>query len=205
MFQIIPLYVLRSSLCIFVCIFLQACALDVPESPKTVDLVGLQGDVQADAGQAFAKADVLWGGGLVCAKPLLAFDYLDEALRIEPAYANALVRRAMLSLQVGYLEDALDDATKAIRLDAGSAAYAVRALVLLVLGHRAGALKDLEQAERLGLNSSLARLLVSVGRPELIPELAPETTPDIVPDVTSDVTPEVTSDIVPDTVTTQEP
>ena len=77
-----------------------------------------------------------------------ALEYLDEALKIEPDYPQALIRRGLALSQLGYADDAFDDLTKAIRIEPSAEAYLSRGICLLQQGNTAGARKDLEEALR---------------------------------------------------------
>ena len=72
----------------------------------------------------------------------------DEALKIEPDYPQALIRRGLALSQLGYADDAFDDLTKAIRLEPSAEAYLSRGICLLQQGNTAGARKDLEEVLR---------------------------------------------------------
>ena len=126
-----------------------------PEPPKPVNPTGATGRYNAEAEQLFGKARVLWGKEDVCSKPELAVEYLDQALALEPDYAEALVRRGLALSELGYQEDAFDDFTKAIRLAPTGDAYAGRGLAAFRSGNTAGARNDLDEAIR--LNPRLTR------------------------------------------------
>ncbi len=146
----------------FLCLILQSCATAEKKQPES-DLVGLRGHVSAKAEQAFSKGNVLWRGGVTCTNPELAYGYFDEALEAEPKYAEALLWRGILSLQMEYLDDALDDVTEALvsakKPFPYDLAYAIRSIVLQKLGHPAGAQKDMIKAEAAGLSSQTKAFL----------------------------------------------
>ena len=97
---------------------LPGCSLLEPEKmpPKPANPTGVSGKHDPQAEQLFAKAHVLWKGE-TCTDPEKALEYLDEALKIEPDYPQALIRRGLALSQLGYADDAFDDLTKAIRLE----------------------------------------------------------------------------------------
>ena len=101
------------------------------------------------AEQLFGKARVLWKNGETCSDPEAALDYLDEALKLEPDYAQALIRRGLALSQLGYADEAFDDLTKAIRIEPSAEAYLSRAICLLQQGNTVGARKDLDESLRL--------------------------------------------------------
>ena len=128
---------------------LPGCSLLEPEKmpPKPANPTGVSGKHDPQAEQLFAKAHVLWKGE-TCTDPEKALEYLDEALKIEPDYPQALIRRGLALSQLGYADDAFDDLTKAIRLEPSAEAYLSRGICLLQEGNTAGARKDLEEALR---------------------------------------------------------
>ena len=128
---------------------LPGCSLLEPEKmpPKPANPTGVSGKHDPQAEQLFAKAHVLWKGE-TCTDPEKALEYLDEALKIEPDYPQALIRRGLALSQLGYADDAFDDLTKAIRLEPSAEAYLSRGICLLQQGNTAGARKDLEEALR---------------------------------------------------------
>lgn len=126
------------------------CSLFIPEKApaKPENPTGVSGKYDPQAEQLFAKARILWKEGETCSDPEQAIDYLDEALKREPDYAQALIRRGLALSQLGYAEDAFDDLTRAIRLEPSAEAYLSRGLCLFRQGNTAGARADLEEALR---------------------------------------------------------
>ena len=122
---------------------LPGCSLLEPEKmpPKPANPTGVSGKHDPQAEQLFAKAHVLWKGE-TCTDPEKALEYLDEALKIEPDYPQALIRRGLALSQLGYADDAFDDLTKAIRIEPSAEAYLSRGICLLQQGNTAGARKD---------------------------------------------------------------
>lgn len=129
---------------------LPGCSLFIPEKApaKPENPTGVSGKYDPQAEQLFAKARILWKEGETCSEPEQAVDYLDEALNLEPDYAQALIRRGLALSQLGYAEDAFDDLTRAIRLEPSAEAYLSRGLCLFRQGNTAGARADLEEALR---------------------------------------------------------
>ena len=138
--------------------FFSGCALleSPPEPPKEYDPSGASGKWNAEAERLYGKARVLWGNEEVCSDPEQALVYLDEAIRLEPNYAEAYMRRGMALSEQGYSEDAFDDLTRAIRLNPTSDAYAYRGLALLRQGDMKGARQDFDEAIRLDPDSHRA-------------------------------------------------
>lgn len=128
--------------------FLTGCSLFTADtaSPVLQNPTGVSGVHNPEAEQLFAKAHVLWGRDELCSDPEKALDYLDRALELEPDYAEALMRRALAENQLGYFDDAFDDATRAIRLSPTPQNYAFRGYVLLMQRQSAGARADIDHA-----------------------------------------------------------
>ncbi len=139
-----------ASLALLAVFTLPGCSLLEPDKlpPKPANPTGVSGKHDPQAEQYFAKAHVLWKAGETCSNPDLALAYLDEALKIEPDYPQALIRRGLALSQQGYADDAFDDLTKAIRLEPSAEAYLSRGICLLQQGNTSGARKDLEEALR---------------------------------------------------------
>ena len=137
---------------------LPGCSLLEPakEPPKPANPTGVSGKYNPQAEQLFGKARVLWKNGETCSDPEAALDSLDEALKLEPDYPQALIRRGLALSQLGYADDAFDDLTRAIRLEPSAEAYLSRAICLLQQGNTVGARKDLDESLRLDDASSRA-------------------------------------------------
>lgn len=122
-----------------------------PESPESgggivADGVAARVAVSPRARELFEQARAVWDGDDVCRQPAAAVAWLDAALEVQPDYAEALVWRGRALGEGGYGEDAFDDLTRAIRLQASALAYAERGLIGLRLGNVQGAEHDLERA-----------------------------------------------------------
>ena len=134
--------------CVLLIILLAGCSVFTPdpEVPKQANPTGVSGKRNPQAEIAFAKANVLWKGSEICSNPQEAVSYLDEALMLEPEYAEALERRGLALASLGYWDEAFDDLTRAIRLKPDASRYASRGLMLLRQGNIKGAEQDLEKA-----------------------------------------------------------
>lgn len=137
---------------------LSGCSLlePSPEPPKPDNPAGASGKFNPEAERLYGKARVLWGSGEICSDPEQALIYLDEAIRLEPEYAEAYLRRGMALSEQGYAEEAFEDLTRAIRLNPTSDAYAYRGLALLRQGDLKGARQDLDEAISLAPDSHRA-------------------------------------------------
>ncbi|MCH5276543.1 MAG: hypothetical protein J1E80_01785 [Desulfovibrionaceae bacterium] len=114
--------------------------------------------VSPRARELFALARSVWDEQDQCRDPAAAIGWLDAALEIQPEYGDALIWRGRALSESGYLEDAFDDLTRAIRLQPSALAYAERGLTGLRLGAVQGAARDLEHA--LSLDEDEARAYV---------------------------------------------
>ncbi len=110
------------------------------------DPTGGSGKRDARAEQLYAKARVLWKEGELCADPELAVVYLEEAVKIDPRYADAWLRLGLARSEIGPAEQAFEELTCALRLNPTSEAYAYRGLALLREGDTRGARRDLDRA-----------------------------------------------------------
>ncbi len=137
--------------CLLLSLLLSGCALleGQPDPPKEANLSGASGRIDPEAERFYGKAHVLWGSAEICSNPELAIEYLDEAIRLEPDYAEAYMRRGMALSERGYAEEAFDDLTHAIRIAPSPDAYAYRGLALLRQGDAKGARQDFDEAIRL--------------------------------------------------------
>ena len=129
---------------------LPGCSLFIPEKApaKPENPTGVSGKYDPQAEQLFAKARILWKEGEICSDPEQAVEYLDEALKLEPGYPQALIRRGLALSQLGYTEVACVILTQAIRVEPSAEAYLSRGLCLFRQGNTAGARADLEEALR---------------------------------------------------------
>jgi len=133
----------KAVLYIFVCLVLVGCGgkeLE-PHNP-----MGLSGKRNMEAEAAYARAHVLWDKRDVCSDPSLAVDILNKALRLEPEYAEAYLRRGLAKSDLRDWEGAFDDLSRAVRLNPTAEAYAFRGLVSMRGGNYLGARKDLDKS-----------------------------------------------------------
>lgn len=130
-------------LIVFVCAILAGCGGKAvsPHNP-----MGLSGKLNPEAEAAFARAHVLWDKSDVCSDPALALELLDKAISLEPAYAEAYLRRGLAKSALKDWDGAFDDLSKAIRLNPSPEAFAFRGLVSIQGGNYVGARKDLDRS-----------------------------------------------------------
>lgn len=120
-----------------------------PKAPTNP--TGVSGKLNREAELAYAKAHVLWKNG-VCEDPAKAAGLLREALRLEPEYGEAWLRRGRLLIQFAEYEAAIQDLDKAVRYYPKSISYAYRGYAEFGLGNYMGAKKNYELA--LDMNAS---------------------------------------------------
>lgn len=135
--------------------FLFGCSGAVVQPKVTPNPTGISGTLNHDAQLAYAKAHVLWKNG-VCENPAKAAGLLREALRIEPKYGEAWLRRGRLLIQFEEYEAAIEDLDKAVRYYPKSDSYAYRGYAEFGLGNYMGAKKNYERALELDSKSGTA-------------------------------------------------
>lgn len=129
--------------CLLVCFTLAGCGGKGLEQHNPM---GLSGKRNAEAEAAYARAHVLWDKKDVCSDPALAVELLSKAIRLEPGYAEAYLRRGLARSDLRDWEGAFDDLSVAVRLNPTAEAYAFRGLVSLRGGNYLGARKDLDKS-----------------------------------------------------------
>ena len=95
------------------------------------------------------EAQKYWTESGECLEPERAVPLLDKAIEADPLDPAPYLLRSQALCDLGYLTDAFDDATKAIRLSPVARAYAIRGLICLKQNHPKGAQRDFEYAEKL--------------------------------------------------------
>ena len=126
---------------------------ETPPAPSGKPAPHSQGtgvSVAPEARKLIAEAQQLWDDSWSeCRNAPKALEILDKAIAIDPLDAHARLLRGRALADLGYYEDAFDDATKSIRLHGNALAYATRASILQKQNHLEGALRDLDYAEKL--------------------------------------------------------
>ncbi len=110
--------------------------------------LGTAGVYDERAEIAFAKAHALWRNDQ-CADPDKAILWLNEAVQVEPAYAEAWMWRGRAYGEKGQYALALEDMDRSVRLAPTPLAYAYRGWVQTQLGNLLGAEADLDYALQL--------------------------------------------------------
>lgn len=130
-------------LVLLVCVGIAGCG-DKELGPHNP--MGLSGKRNPEAEAAFARAHVLWDKHDVCSDPPQAVELLDKAIRLEPEYSEAYLRRGLARSDLKDWDGAFDDLSKAVRIAPTAEAYAFRGLVSMRGGNYLGARKDLDRS-----------------------------------------------------------
>jgi tetratricopeptide (TPR) repeat protein len=97
----------------------------------------------------FKKAVAFWDGEKYTA-PKKAIEYLNNAIRLQPGYADAYYSRGFAYDNLGQYQSSIKDYNNAIRLKPDDAiAYSNRGKAYAKLGHNQLAIKDFNEAIRL--------------------------------------------------------
>lgn len=147
---------MRYAVCAVCCFLLCSCiALQGRKGPAPGGKRHSASAIKArpEAEKFYTEAVALWQHPLgpvsaaqVSAAPEKAVTLLDQAIALEPAYAEAHAWRGLAKSELGLREEAFDDLTTSIRLRPSPETYAYRALVSLRSGQRQAAKRDLDYA-----------------------------------------------------------
>ncbi len=131
-----------------------------PAAPQRTESLS----IAPEARRLIAEARELWNDPWSeCRDAPKALQLLDKAVAIDPLDANAWQLRSRALADMGYLDDAFDDASKSIRLSGSASSYATRALILQKQNHLQGADRDLDYAEKLDPDEPLIFVFRAAG------------------------------------------
>ncbi|WP_066853896.1 tetratricopeptide repeat protein [Halodesulfovibrio spirochaetisodalis] len=136
-------------------VFISGCSGKAVQPEPELNPSGVSGKINKDAELAYAKAHVLWRNG-VCENPAKAAGFLREAVKLEPTYGEAWLRRGRLLIQFTEYQAAIEDLDKAVRYYPKSASYAYRGYAEFGLGNYLGAKKNYEKALELDSDNGTA-------------------------------------------------
>lgn len=119
------------------------------EKQAETSQVVVKAGVSPEARKLLEEAEKYWTESGECVDPAKAANLLDKAIEADPLDAAPYLLRSRALADLGYLNDAFDDATKAIRLAPSAEAYANRGLICLKQNHPKGAQRDFEYAVKL--------------------------------------------------------
>ena len=165
---------LRHALCLLSLSLLTACGrLPIPffndaapaapaaklETPVPAASVSISPEVRA----YMEEARKYWTAGGECTHPEQALRLLDRAAAADPLDPAPLLLRSLALSDLGYLEDAFADATRAVLLRPTAEAYATRGLICLKQNRPQGAERDFAYAEKLDPNEPLIYVYRAAG------------------------------------------
>ena len=119
--------------------------------------------ISPEARTKIDEAKKYWTESGECIEPARALPLLDDAIKADPLDPAPYLLRSQALCDLGYLNDAFDDATKAIRLSPTAKAYAVRGFICLKQNHPKGAQRDFEYAVKLDSKEPLIYIYRSAG------------------------------------------
>ena len=153
----------RVLFCFFVPLLLTGCSFfhafnlfdsDAPDSAAIQNNSASQATatetttVSPEVREIMQEARALWTDSGECTDADRATRLLDKAVRADPLDPAPLILRSRSLSDQGYLEEAFEDATRAIQLSPTAEAYATRGLLCLKMNQPSGARRDFEYAEK---------------------------------------------------------
>ncbi|WP_418764454.1 tetratricopeptide repeat protein [Mailhella sp.] len=129
------------------------------QQPERKPTYGVSPQAQAYLSEAMEY----WTDSGECTDPEKAAALLDKAVAADPLDPAPYLMRSLALSDLGYLNEAFDDATKAIRLSPTAAAYATRGLICLKQRHPEGARRDFAYAEKINPKEPLIYVYRSAG------------------------------------------
>jgi tetratricopeptide (TPR) repeat protein len=134
-----------------------------PVQPAPVKQPTPPSSISPEARDKLTEARKYWTESGECIEPAEALPLLDDAIKADPLDPAPYLLRSQALCDLGYLNDAFDDATKAIRLSPSAKAYAVRGFICLKQNHPKGAQRDFEYAEKLDSQEPLIYIYRAAG------------------------------------------
>lgn len=119
--------------------------------------------VSPEAQAYLSQAMEYWTDSGECTDPEKAVPLLDKAIEADPLDPAPYLMRSLALSDLGYMNEAFDDATKAIRLSPTAEAYATRGLVCLKQRHPDGARRDFAYAEKINPKEPLIYVYRAAG------------------------------------------
>ena len=169
LFRTGPFFVLSSLLsgCSWLSFSLPFFSSEAPVVEQSVqaseNAPSVKGGVSPEARKLLKEAEKYWTEGGECLEPSKAVSLLDRAIEADPLDPAPYLLRSRALADLGYLNDAFDDATKAIRLSPCAEAYATRGLICLKQNHTKGAQRDFEYAVKLDPKEPLIYIYRAAG------------------------------------------
>lgn len=119
--------------------------------------------VSPQAQTYLSQAMEYWTPSGECTNPEKAAALLDKAVEADPLDPAPYLMRSLALSDLGYFNEAFDDATRAIRLSPTAEAYATRGLVCLKQHQPEGAQRDFAYAEKINPNEPLIYVYRAAG------------------------------------------
>ena len=119
--------------------------------------------ISPEARDKIQEARKYWTESGECIDPARVLPLLDDAIKADPLDPAPYLLRSQALCDLGYLNDAFDDATKAIRISPIAKAYAMRGLICLKQNHPKGAQRDFEYAEKINPQEPLIYIYRAAG------------------------------------------
>lgn len=113
--------------------------------------------------QLLDEARGYWTESGECTNPEKAAELLDNAVAADPLDPAPYLLRSLALSDLGYINEAFDDATKAIRLSPTAEAYATRGFICLKARQSKGAQRDFEYAEKINPHEPLIYVYRAAG------------------------------------------
>ena len=135
----------------------------VPVQPAPKKQPAPPASISPEARTKLDEARKYWTESGECIEPARALPLLDDAIKADPLDSAPYLLRSQALCDLGYLNDAFDDATKAIRLSPTAKAYAIRGFICLKQNHPKGAQRDFEYAAKLDPKEPLIYIYRSAG------------------------------------------
>ena len=129
------------------------------KSPDRKPTFGVSPEAQTYLSQAMEY----WTPSGECTNPERAAALLDKAVDADPLDPAPYLMRSLALSDLGYFNEAFDDATRAIRLSPTAEAYATRGLVCLKQHQPEGAQRDFAYAEKINPGEPLIYVYRSAG------------------------------------------
>ena len=119
--------------------------------------------VSPEAQRLIAEALEYWTDSGECTNPEAATALLDRAIAADPLDPAPYLLRSRSLGDLGYMNEAFDDATRAIRLSPTAEAYATRGFICLKQRHANGAQRDFSYAESINPDEPLIYVYRAAG------------------------------------------
>lgn len=136
---------------------------NAPVTETVIASPSVSSSVSPEVRKCLEEARKYWTESGECLDPERALAPLDKAIELDPLDAAPYLLRSRALSELGYLNDAFNDATKAIRLAPTAEAYATRGLICLKQRQLQGARRDFSYAERIDPNEPLIYVYRAAG------------------------------------------